>query len=126
MVRSLSSVLRSVSASALAFAALLATGSAVLLATADTATAQARVEERLGFAVTGDVKAIDAAAKTITIKSTNDDGVVYAVDPTATLMRGGQTIPLSDVQVGWNVAVNGQEARDGARTITMLKVTKAP
>jgi hypothetical protein len=95
------------------------------LAVADLAFAQARVEEKVNIAVTGDITALDAEARTITIKSTNDDGVSYTVDGSATIMKGGQTLQLGDLKEGWNVAVNGHRAGD-TRLLTMIKVVKAP
>jgi hypothetical protein len=95
------------------------------LALAGGAGAQPRVEEKANVAVTGDIKAIDVAARTLTIESTNDDGVVYGVEGAATIMSGARKIELADLKVGWNVAVNGHELR-GARTLTYIKVVKAP
>jgi ABC-type Fe3+-hydroxamate transport system substrate-binding protein len=95
------------------------------LAVAETAGAQARETERGTIAATGDITALDAAKRTITVKSTNDEGVEYMVEESATIMRGGQTIKLDDLKVGWNVTVAGNELRDEKR-LTMIKVMKAP
>ena len=95
------------------------------LAWAAGASAQAREEEKANIAVTGDIKAIDVAARKITIESTHDDGVVYDVDSSATIMSGGKKLALGDLHVGWNVVVNGHELR-GNRTVTYIKVVKAP
>ena len=97
------------------------------LALATTASAQARVEENVNVAITGDVVAVDAAARQLTVKSTFDDerGVVYEVDGTATIMRGSSKIALEEVKVGWNVAMNGHRVGD-TRRVTYIKVVKAP
>jgi len=87
--------------------------------------AQPRQEEKANIAVTGDIEAIDVAARTITIKSTHDEGVTYDVESVATIMKGGQKIGLGDLKVGWNVVVNGHDLR-GKKTLTLIQVTKAP
>lgn len=95
------------------------------LALAQTALAQARVEEKVNIAVTGDITALDAEARTITIKSTNDDGVAYTVDGAATIMQGATKLELGQLKEGWNVAVNGHRTGD-TRLLTFIKVVKAP
>ena len=87
--------------------------------------AQARVEEKANIAVTGDIKAIDVAARKITIQSTLDDGITYQVEDVASIMKGSEKLTLGDLKVGWNVAVNGHDLR-GTRTLTFIKVVKAP
>lgn len=95
------------------------------LALARTSSAQARVEEKVNVAVTGDITAIDAAKRTITLKSTHDEGVDYVVDGSATIMRGATKLGLGDLKVGWNVVANGHD--DGkTKLITFIKVVKAP
>jgi len=95
------------------------------LTLASTAGAQARVEERGNVAATGDIQAIDVAKKTITVKSTNDDGVVYTVADSASIMRQNNKLALGDLKVGWNVVVNGHD--DGTtKLVTFIKVLKAP
>jgi Cu/Ag efflux protein CusF len=111
--------------SALASASLLVSVVLLGLALADSASAQAREHEKVNIAVTGDITALDPATRSITIKSTNDEGVAYTVDGSATIMRGATNIKLEDLKVGWNVAVNGHDLR-GQKLLTMIKVTKAP
>jgi len=95
------------------------------LALARTSNAQPRVEEKTNIAVTGDITAIDAATRSITVKSTHDEGVDYTVDGSATIMRGASKIALEDLKTGWNVVVNGHD--DGTtKRITFIKVVKAP
>jgi hypothetical protein len=89
------------------------------------ATAQKRTKEKLGFAVTGEITAIDPAAKSITVKSTNDEGVTYQVADSATILSGSKHLTLADLKKGWSVAMNGQRHGD-AHTATMIKVVKAP
>jgi hypothetical protein len=95
------------------------------LALAVGAGAQPRAEEKANIAITGDIEAIDVAAKTITIESTHDDGVVYGVGDGTTIMYEARKIGLGDLKVGWNVAANGHELR-GSRTLTYIKVVKSP
>ena len=88
-------------------------------------TAQVRVTEKANVAATGEITAMDAATKSLTVKSTNDEGVVYVVDDTATIMKGATKLTLADLQKGWTVAVNGHD--DGTRKLlTFIKVVKAP
>jgi hypothetical protein len=88
-------------------------------------TAQVRVKEKVNVAATGEITAIDAATKSLTVKSTNDEGVVYVVDDSATIMRGATKLTLADLQKGWSVAVNGHD--DGTqKLLVFIKVVKAP
>jgi hypothetical protein len=95
------------------------------LALAGTAHAQARQLERGTIAATGDITTLDAAKRTITVKSTNDEGVTYSVENSATIMKGATNLKLEDLKVGWNVTVAGNELH-GAKNLTMIKVMKAP
>lgn len=89
------------------------------------AAAQARVEEKMNVAVTGDILAIDVPGRVIAVKSTNDRGVVYHVDAASTIMKGATNLKLEDLKTGWNVAMNGHD--DGQQIlITLIKVVKAP
>lgn len=105
---------------ALAFAALLG------ISLAETATAQARVEEKASFGVTGEVKAVDVAKRTIDVMGAHDEGVTYAVDPAVTVMAGAEGgKELQDVVVGSSVVMNGHD--DGTtKTVTYIKVVKQP
>jgi hypothetical protein len=94
-------------------------------AVAHESSAQARVEEKVNIAITGDVTALDPEARTITIQSTRDEGVSYQVDGAATIMKGAQNLTLGDLKTGWNVAANGHQSGD-TRVLTMIKVVKAP
>lgn len=95
------------------------------LALATIAAAQARTEENVNVAVSGEITAIDSAARSITIESPNDKGVVYRVADTATILFGAQPKAFGDLLRGQKVVVNGHE--DGtARTLTYVKVTNAP
>ena len=87
--------------------------------------AQARVEEKVSFGVTGEITAVDADAQTITVKGENDEGLVYAVDGSATVLAGSEGQSLGDLAVGSSVVMNGHG--DGARrVVTYIKVVKAP
>ena len=89
------------------------------------ADAQVRVTEKGNVAATGEITAIDAATRSVTVKSTNDEGVVYVVDESATIMNGATKLALGDLQKGWSVAISGHD--DGTRKLlTFIKVVKAP
>jgi hypothetical protein len=92
---------------------------------AGSAAAQPRVEENVNLIVTGEITAIDAAARKVTVKSTNDDGVVYEVEPSATIMSEADKIALGDLKAGWHVAMNGHRVGD-AKRISLIKVVKRP
>jgi Cu/Ag efflux protein CusF len=96
-----------------------------VFALAATSAAQPRVEENVNLVVTGEITAIDPDARTITVKSTNDDGIAYQVDASATVMSGAQKLALGDLKTGWSVAMNGHRTGD-TRRITLIKVVKAP
>ena len=91
----------------------------------DAVNAQSRVEEKVGFAVSGEITAIDVSAKKLTVKSTNDQGVVYSVSDTASIMSGSNKLTLSDLKKGWSVVLNGQSQGE-ARVATYIKVVKNP
>jgi Cu/Ag efflux protein CusF len=95
------------------------------LALAATAGAQARVEEKVNLVVTGEITALDAAAQQITVKGEHDDGLVYAVDASATILAGAKELALGELQKGWHVVMNGHEA-GGRRLVTYIKVVKQP
>ena len=95
------------------------------LVLSDAVIAQSRVVEKVGFAVTGEITAIDVSAKKLTVKSTNDEGVVYSVSDTASIMSGSNKLTLGDLKKGWSVAMNGQSQGD-ARVATYIKVVKNP
>jgi hypothetical protein len=95
------------------------------LAVASTGFAQARVHEKVSIAVTGDIESVDAAAQSITVKSTNDEGIVYSVADNATILKGADKVSLGDLKEGWNVTMNGHD--DGTtKLVTYIKVVKAP
>ena len=98
------------------------------LVLSDAVNAQTRVEEKTGFAVTGEITAIDVSAKKITVKSTNDEGIVYSVADTASIMSGSNNpskLTLGDLKKGWSVVMNGQ-SRGDERVATYIKVVKNP
>ena len=82
-------------------------------------------KEGADFALTGAVKAVDAAKHTLTLEAANQEGGVLAVDPKALLENGDQKIGLADVKVGWRVVVNG-DVRAGKRVVTYLEVVDTP
>ncbi len=88
-------------------------------------TAQVRTTEKANIVATGEITAIDAATKSLTVKSTNDEGVAYVVDDSASIMKGATKLALADLKPGWSVAINGHD--DGTRKLlTLIKVVTAP
>ena len=81
-------------------------------------------KEAADFAMTGSVKAVDAAKGTITIDAPNREGGVLDVDPKAMLQNDDREIKLIDVKPGWRVVVNG-DLRGGKRVVTYLEVVDA-
>lgn len=95
------------------------------LALAGAVGAQVRVEEKVNVVATGEILAIDAAARSLTVKSTFDEGIVYTVAENATIQKGAAALPLAELRVGWSVVMNGHN--DGTRKlVTYIKVVKAP
>ena len=104
--------------------ALLATALALLVGGA--AVAQVgEPKEAADFAMTGVVKAVDAAKRTLTLEAANREGGVLEVDPKAMLENGDQKLGLADVKVGWRVVVNG-DVRAGKKVVTYLEVVDTP
>lgn len=90
--------------------------------------AQAQVgeaKEGADFALTGAVKAVDAAKHTITLEGANQEGGALEVDPKAELENGDRKIGLGDVKPGWRVVVNG-DVRAGKKVVTYLEVVDTP
>jgi hypothetical protein len=95
-----------------------------ILALASTGLAQVGEEkETADFAMTGDVKAVDAAKGTVTLEGANREGGTLGVDPKAEMRNGDHPIALGDLKVGWRVAVNG-DIRDGKKVVTYLEVVE--
>jgi hypothetical protein len=92
---------------------------------AQVGSAQVRQDEPADFAVTGEITAIDTAAKTLTVKGPNDDGGVYQVTDKTTLMSGDATIGLADLRKGWRVVLNG-DLQGGKKVATYVEVVDAP
>ena len=81
--------------------------------------------EGADFALTGAVKAVDAAKHTIALEGANQEGGVLEVDPKAELENGDRKIGLGDVKPGWRVVVNG-DVRAGKKVVTYLEVVDTP
>jgi hypothetical protein len=82
-------------------------------------------EEAASFAMTGTVKAVDAAKHTIEIDAPNRGGGVLDVDPKAEIQNGDQQIALGDVKAGWRVVLNG-DLRGENRVVTYVELVDAP
>jgi Cu/Ag efflux protein CusF len=82
-------------------------------------------KEAADLAISGTVKAVDAAKGTITIDGPNDDGGLYDVDPKAEIKNGNETIALSDIKTGWSVSANG-DLRGAKKVLTYVSVDDTP
>jgi hypothetical protein len=96
-----------------------------LLSVSRPASAQARVEEKANFGLTGEILAVDAMKRQITVKGEHDKGAVYTVDRSATILLGAQKLELNELQRRWHVAMNGHTA-NGQTLVTYIKVVKTP
>ena len=86
--------------------------------------AQPRQEQStdVGGQVTGEILAIDSAAKTLTVKGANKDGGVYLTNSYTTIMNGDKSIQLGDLKKGWHVAVTSDQksGKNVAQYITVV------
>jgi hypothetical protein len=107
---------------AIAFAAILALGVASL------AHAQKDTTHPYTGAVTGKITALDAAAKTLTVKGANDDGGVFAVNADTQVMNDAKAIKFGDLKKGWSVVVNWDYAsvESKSKVAKLIEVTDAP
>jgi len=82
----------------------------VLLLAATGIHAQPRQEQStdVGGQVTGEIMAIDNAAKTLTVKGSNNDGGTYATNSYTTIMNGDKAIGLTDLKKRWHIAVTSE------------------
>lgn len=110
----------------LRFASCLALAFAAALALAAPAPGQTgEQKEAADFAISGQVTAVDAAKRTISIQGPNQDGGTYDVDPKAMLKNGDQVIGLGDVKTGWRVTANG-DLRGAQKVVTYLETVETP
>ena len=79
-------------------------------------------------AVTGTITALDAAAKTLSVKGPNDDGGVFAVNADTHVMNDAKTIKFGDLKKGWGVVVNWDYASvdSKSKVAKLIEVTDAP
>ena len=107
---------------AIALAAILALGTAPL------AHAQKDTTHPYTGAVTGTITALDAAAKTLTVKGANDDGGVFAVNADTQVMNDAKAIKFGALKKGWGVVVNWDYAsvESKSKVAKLIEVTDAP
>ena len=96
---------------------------AVLAATL--ANAQTVEKETADFLMTGEIVVVDATAKLITLKGANGENGVYKVNDATTIMSGNAKIPLSGLQKGARVAINGDN-KTGENVATYIEVVEGP
>jgi Cu/Ag efflux protein CusF len=97
-----------------------------LLVVAAGSQAQVRPKETTNTALTGQIKAIDAAKKTLTIEGANKEGGVYQVTDKTTIMdNSNKTIDLGGLKTGWWVAVT-VDTVTGKNVATYIEVVDTP
>ena len=107
---------------AIALVAILALGVASL------ARAQKDTTHPYTGAVSGTITALDAAAKTLTVKGPNDDGGSFSVNADTQVMNDAKTIKFEDLKKGWGVVVNWDYASvdSKSKVAKLIEVTDAP
>jgi hypothetical protein len=98
---------------------------ATALLCASFATAQTVQKETADFLMTGEITAIDTAAKTLTLKGANGESGTFVVNDATTIMNGNAKIPLSGLQKGSRVALNGDNPGD-KKIATYIEVVEGP
>ena len=93
-----------------------------LLVLAAAVQAQPREQQSTNAAVTGEITAIDTAAKTLTVKGANQDGGVYVTNSTTTIMNGDKAVVLGALKKGWHVTVtsDNKDGKNVAQYITVV------
>lgn len=89
------------------------------------ASAQTVKKETADFLMTGEIVVVDAAAKLITLKGANGESGVYKVNDATTIMNGNAKIPLSGLQKGAQIAINGDNV-SGENIATYIEVVEGP
>jgi len=84
--------------------------------------ARVRSQQSTNAGVTGEIMAIDNAAKTLTVKGANQDGGTYVTNSYTTIMNGDKNISLGDLKKGWHVAVisDQENGKNVAQYITVV------
>jgi hypothetical protein len=98
---------------------------AALLIVALSANAQTVKKETADFLMTGKIVVVDAAAKLITLEGANGEKGVYKVNDATTIMSGNAKIPLSGLQTGSRIAINGDN-KSGENIATYIEVVEGP
>lgn len=84
--------------------------------------AQVRQQQSTNLAVSGQITAIDGAAKTLTVMGPNKDGGVFVTNSYTTIMNGDKGVGLGDLKKGWHVAVSydQEDGKNVAQYITVV------
>jgi hypothetical protein len=98
---------------------------ATMILSANLASAQTVQKETADFLMTGEITAIDTAAKTLTLKGANGESGTFTVNDATTIMNGNAKIPLSGLQKGSRVALNGDDPGD-KKIATYIEVVEGP
>ena len=92
----------------------------VVMVTTPSTQAQVEKKETAGWASTGKITSIDAAAGMVEIEEANGTGTVFTCDAKTTIMSGAKQVEIGDLKKGMQVVVNG-DMRDGKRVATYLE-----
>lgn len=98
---------------------------AAALLTVTLANAQTVKKETADFLMTGKIVVVDAASKLITLEGANGEKGVYKVNDATTIMSGNAKIPLSGLQKGSRIAINGDNT-SGENIATYIEVVEGP
>ncbi|MGH7293022.1 MAG: hypothetical protein ACREJT_17505 [Myxococcota bacterium] len=98
---------------------------AIAFLCANLAGAQTVKKETSDFLMTGEITAIDTTAKTVTLKGANGESGTFVVNDSTTIMSGHAKIPLSGLQKGARVALNGDDPGD-KKIATYIEVVEGP
>lgn len=88
---------------------------------ATTASAQEIKKEAMDRSASGEIVAIDAAARSITLKGANDDGGVFYLNDETTIMSGDKKLGFGDLKKGQWVALDSDD-HEGREVVTYLEV----
>ena len=98
---------------------------AAALLVATFANAQTVKKETADFLMTGKIVVVDASSKLITLEGANGEKGVYKVNDATTIMNSNAKIPLSALQVGSRIAINGDN-KTGENIATYIEVVEGP
>lgn len=87
--------------------------------------AQSVQNEKVGVAFTGEVTAVDASAKTISVSGANGEKGVFQIDDKTTIMSSSQKVGLSGLHVGEWISIDADQ-QHGKKVATYVEVVDDP